>query len=222
MHDPPSRSSDDAAGTSILVLGGGEDPVMILAAALAARPSAPFAWANCSGSTKGLGDEALRRLSAGASQLREPRIDPQELSAPPRFAARLSDLVDPESIPSRERIALDDYLRLPRLLQRWIAAWRPEDGPARFLLTNADVLPSAVAQGILARPALHQTLHRERVTLVVTFRGFPSEEVRSGFDRVYRIEGAPGAGWSEALVTEERSPASDGPVPLGRLLRRLQ
>ena len=193
----------------------------IFAAAVARHAGAPFGWIHCSGTTDGLGATARFFLEEN-SELHGPTpVDPRDLTSPPPYEAHLSWLVVPETIPPTELTRLNEYLRLPILLQRLLSSAHTLEGPTTLLMTNVDALPPSVAVEGLARFEVQEVLRREHATLVITFRGIPPAELSRAFDLLYQVERPSDAGWEEAVVTTERgavAPDFSSPTTLRDLL----
>ncbi|MGA8664241.1 MAG: hypothetical protein WB809_04130 [Thermoplasmata archaeon] len=221
MTDVSIAPTDAERGTSILVFGSGESPMSILAAALARQAQTHFGWAHCSATTQGMEATALHLLESNSEPRGPSEVQPRDMASPPPFGAHLDRLVVSETIPTAERSRLTDYLRLPVLLQRFLSNARAPDGPAMLVLTNADALPPSVTEEGLGRSEMHQVLRRERASLIVTYRGIPPAGLSRAFERVYRIESAPGSQWGDAVVTRERGIEPGGmpsPATLSELL----
>jgi hypothetical protein len=203
--DPPA-----AAGVSILIYGAGEAPMAVLAAALAHREAGGFRWADGARSTEMPDPAALQVLEVGSGQPEGMRVPAKELF-PPTIQAdhQLRWLLrDP---PDRDLVArLEAFIHLPSILQGLVARAPEPDGRSAIVLTNLDALPITDLERALATDATHATLHREGVTMFVTFRGTPSDPVRDSFDRIYRVEGRPDQAWQEAVVSLERGEGPDG------------
>ncbi|MGP8072108.1 MAG: hypothetical protein ACLPZM_03140 [Thermoplasmata archaeon] len=221
MVDANSLAPPTDGGSSTLVFGTGENPMSILAAALARRAHSPFGWAHCSASTDGMESTALHLLRENSDPEGPSEVDPRELRAPPpAYEAHLSQLVVPETISAADRSRLTDYLHLPILLQRFLSSARIQEGESVLVLTNADALPPYVADEGLGRSSVHEALHREHASLVVTYRGTPPGNLSNSFDQVYRIEAPVGSRWEQAMVTVERGTEHSG-LPSPTSLRDL-
>lgn len=145
---------------------------------------------------------------------------PRAPCPPAGYQAHLSQLVVPETISAADRSRLTDYLHLPILLQRFLSSARIQEGESVLVLTNADALPPYVADEGLGRSSVHEALHREHASLVVTYRGTPPGNLSNSFDQVYRIEAPVGSRWEQAMVTVERGTEHSG-LPSPTSLRDL-
>jgi hypothetical protein len=200
--DRPVRSP--TGSQSILVFGSGESAMSLLAAGFAELARPEFAWANCSGSTRGWERWIAELLEGHSTDRSDVEVSPREFrmfDAPAKWIERL---VVPETIPADLRERLDDFARLPPLFQRLVSRFAPPEDRGSVVLTNADAFRSAVVDAALASARLHATLRREGVSLTVTFRGDPPSPVKEAFDQVLRVDSPRGAFWAEARVMSER------------------
>ena len=200
MFRAPSYRIRDTDPESILVYGGGETPLAYLAVGLAQRVQAEFAWANCAPPNpqieRTVRDVMVRHAVAG----RLDPVPPQELERQLVRAETFNALV----ATTIYRNLLLELLRLPALLQG-LVPYPPADGlgPA-LVLAGVDALPDGVRSDSLEDFHLHETLHRARLTLVVTYRGTPAPRLQRSFDRIFGVEQVPGANWTDSLVWSER------------------
>lgn len=204
-------------GTSILIWGTGEASMSIFASALARQGETPFVWAHCSPTTDGLGEVARGILVEHSDSSREQGVDSSDLLAAADWSARLPHLIVPESISHGERLRLHAYLQLPPFLQRLASRTLASAGPGVIVLTNIDALPEPFRQNFLAQPEIHDFLHREGVTLVMTFRGSPSGELERVFDAVYAVDSTRETNWAEARIFRQRGATAPGMPMVGPL-----
>jgi hypothetical protein len=214
--DPAPRS-----GASVLIYGAGEAPMAVLASALAFREVGAFRWAEGALSTELPEPAALRVVGVGSGPSEGWRVPTQEL-LPPTFAEEdLKQWLLPEPPDQALVDRLGAYLRLPSVLQ-WLVSRAPEPGGrSAIVLTNLDALPVPAVEHALGPEQTHSTLRQEGVTMLVTYRGAPSDSLRRAFDRIYRVEGRADQLWQEALVTRERGEGPDGMAPGRSLGERL-
>jgi hypothetical protein len=188
----------------------------MLALGFARRVDRTFAWANFSTSTSGL-DGAVRRLFVERTEgRREEHATLSELSMPLKGPHELETffLPDPGSRDLMDR--LKAFLALPELFQTLLGHTVSSKGEGVILLTNVDAVFSAAARRTLELPELHDTLHREGVTLLVTYRGTPPGSLAHAFDEVFRVEHL-GNSWPDALLAATKSDLLPGllaPRPL--------
>jgi hypothetical protein len=190
----------------------------MLAGGLARRFSPEFAWANASGSISAWEAPVRSLLVEGSPALHLESIDPAELEPHPVRPGAIRNLVDPEGMAPGAQAQLLEFLRLPVLLQRLVSRGSPEGGPSPVVLTNIDAFPSDFVRGTLGSPQVHEVLHRESVTLVVTFRGEPPTALSDAFDWLLRVESPMQGPWVDSLVRAERGPL----VPSGPLASPLR
>ena len=160
-------------------------------------------------------------LEAGSGQVSGPHLPPEELLAPSVARSDFGDWIQPEAIESPDVLRLSAFLQLPSVLQSLIARAPESTGRTAIVLTNIDGLPIDALENAFGRSEAHETLRREGVLLVVTFRGSPSDALRTPFDRIYRIDGRRDQSWREATVTVERGEGRDGLNPGRSLGERL-
>lgn len=176
----------------------------MLALGFARRVDRAFAWANFSLSNSAL-DGAVRRMFLDRTEGR--RIEPatlSERSTPGEETRELETFVRPDPGSRDMESRLKSFLSLPDLFQKLLGRTLSPKGGGVILLTNVDAIPSAAARRTLELPELHDTLHREGVTLVVTYRGTPPVSLTNAFDEVFRVEHL-GKSWPDALLAATRS-----------------
>jgi hypothetical protein len=175
----------------------------MFAVALARRGTGPFGWIHCARDLDRVGTEARRALSEGRDASAEVLSDPAEIAppTPPRRPFSQFFLREPTTRALEDRLGA--YLGLPLLLQRMVARLVAPEGHVPLVVTGAEALPARIAQDGLARRHVLMTLRSEGVSLVVTFRGTPSNPFRRAFPRVYRVEEVTGRSWRQARVTVE-------------------
>ncbi|MCI4372602.1 MAG: hypothetical protein L3K02_03030 [Thermoplasmata archaeon] len=216
--------ADDSSpyrGRSILIFGSGDAPMAVFASALAREEVGTFGWADFTGPEETPTPGARQVLEASSDTPREPSVRAEDLLAPTGAVGGLSTWLvrDPLSAEAAGRLAA--YLRLPSLLQRMVSRVMTINARAVLVLTNVDALAIPTVERALGSAEVHETLHREGVTLLVTFRGTPSDLLRAPFERIYRVDGHPGQVWQDAPVTLERGESGDGFPPGAPLGRRL-
>jgi hypothetical protein len=201
------RDAEEASGRSAIIYGRGEQPMAVLAAALARRAHPDFSWVSCSESS-GAVDEAIREvLARHAPRGQVRRLAPTDLEAP-----QISETTfDALTTSSTERDLLLELLRLPGILQD-IVQYPPDLAVGSgVVLAWVDGLPSRVVTDTFFDAGLYATLRHARVSMVATFRGVPPLRLRRHFDRVFRVRSLPGTSWSEAqLRLETTGTISDG------------
>ncbi|MCI4364489.1 MAG: hypothetical protein L3K10_00265 [Thermoplasmata archaeon] len=202
---------------SILISGVGERSISILVAALARRDPYPFGWADCSRAGQVWDAVAQRLLAEGSDRSREVPMDLDELRPPPSPEEALSRLVAPDPAPTPLESRLAAFLRLPVLFQRLASRTATPSGRSAIVLTNVDSLPANLMEAALGPLEIHETLHAEGVTLLVTFRGTPPSRLEGVFDQGYRVEAPVGSDWQEARVARARGNPADGLPPSGLL-----
>jgi len=176
----------------------------MLAAGFAELIRPEFAWANCSGSTVGWERwvaDFIERRSVGNSTT---PVDPREFRVSEVPHPVVERLVIPESLPTEMQERLAEFARLPPVFQRLISKLAAREDPASVVLTNADAFRSPLVEATLANARLHDALHRERITLSVTYRGDPSSTMKEAFDQVLRVDSPRGSAWFDARVMSER------------------
>jgi hypothetical protein len=206
-------------GISILLYGSGETPMAVLASALAREQVGKFGWADFTATPEAPEPAARRVLEESSETTPDPHVRAEELLPPGDGMRAMSAWLVREPLSAEAAARLAAYLRLPSLLQRMVSRVLAANARAVVVLTNVDALPGPTAEVALAAADVRETLRREGVTLVVTFRGTPSNALRTAFDRVYRVEGRDEQAWQEARVTLERGEPDDG-LPAGELLGR--
>jgi hypothetical protein len=219
MTDVRAGDSSPYRGISILLFGAGETPMAVFAAALARQEVGSFGWADCSAAPEVPEPGARRVLEQNAETGRESGVRSEDLLPPHDGGPPLSEWLVSDSLATDTRMRLAAYLRLPSLLQRMVSRVTTINARAVLLLTNVDALPGPAVERALGSDEVHETLHRESVTVVVTFRGEPSDRLSAPFDRVYRVEGRPDQVWQDARVTLVRGEPGDG-FPAGESLGR--
>jgi hypothetical protein len=208
-------------GVSILLHGSGETPMAVFASALAREQVGTFGWADFT-ATPDAPDPGARRVLEESSELgRDPHVRVEDLLPPGETASTMSTWLVRDPLAAEAAARLAAYLRLPSLLQRMVSRVMAANAQAVLVFTNVDALSSSVVERALGSVEVHETLHREGVTLIVTFRGTPSDLLQAPFDQVYRVDGQPDQVWQDARVTLERGEPGDGFPPGETLGRRL-
>jgi len=171
----------------------------MLALGFARRVDRAFGWADFSSPTSAL-DAAVRRMFVERTEGRRvEHATVRELSTPSERPHELESFLIPD-IGSRDLEGrLKAFLALPGLFQTLLGRTLSSKGEGVLLLTNVDAVSSAAAGKTLELPALHDTLHREGVTLLVTYRGTPPGSMTHAFDEVFRVEHL-GKNWPDALL----------------------
>jgi hypothetical protein len=191
----------------------------VLAAALARDQVGSFGWADFTPTPEAPDPGARRILEENSESRPDPPARAEELLPPGDGVRSMSTWLvrDPLAVEAAARLSA--YLRLPPLLQRMISRVLSVNAQAVLVFTNLDALPDSTVERSLGSVDVHETLHREGVTLIVTFRGAPGARLRAPFDRIYRVEGRVDRPWQEAPVTLERGEPADG-FPPGETLGR--
>jgi hypothetical protein len=202
-------------GVSFLIYGQGEAPMAVLAAALARDEVGSFGWADCAAAAEPPEPGARRVLEESAAAADSSLVRPEDLLPPRTDAGHLAMWLAPDPLSAESGARLAAYLRLPSVLQRMVSRVTSVNARAVVLLTNVDAIPAATRDLALGPAALYETLRREGVCLLVTFRGTPPENFREPFDRIYRVEGRPDQPWQEAWVTPERGEPATAGATLG-------
>lgn len=208
-------------GISILIYGEGETPMAVFASALAREEVGSFGWADCASAPEHPDPGARRVLEESAESASEPTVRPEDLLPPTAGPAAIASWLVRDPLAAEAMARLAAYLRLPAVLQRIVSRVTTVNARAVVVLTNVDALPGPAVERALGLVEVHETLHREGVTLVVTFRGDPSNVLRAPFERVYRVQGHPDQVWQEARVTMERGDPGNAFPPGEALGRRL-
>jgi hypothetical protein len=188
----------------------------MLALGFARRVDHAFAWADFSRPSSGL-DGAVRRMFVEGTEGR--RVEPATLSEPSRPVERpheVETILAPEPDSRDMESRLRAFLSLPELFQTLLGRTVSPKGEGVLLLTNVDSVTPAAARRTLELADVHDTLHREGVTLIVTYRGTPPESLTSAFDEVFRVEHL-GKSWPDALLAAtqgELLPGLLAPRPL--------
>jgi hypothetical protein len=210
MADERAGGPASYRGISVLIHGSGETAMAVLAAALARQEVGSFGWADCTAAAEVPESGARWVLEEGSEASYAPRVVPDDL-----LPAHVDDggigawlVRDPAGTETAARLAA--YLRLPSVIQRMVARTVSSNARAVLVLTNVDALPGISVDRSLGPIETHETLHREGVTLLVTFRGNPTNILRAPFDRVYRVDGRADLPWQEARVAIERGGPDDG------------
>jgi hypothetical protein len=197
------------------VFGDDESALAGLAFILATRANPRFAWINCAGTTKGLVRAARELLEHHAATMRS---DCSEIAieSPVRDPGRtLATFVDPASMSVEESIRLENFLRLPPVIQRTIGEVSTEGGAISVVLTGGENPPPHSPVNWFAHSEFHRTLRHECVTLTATYHGEPSSALFRSFDCVYRIASRPGQNWIDAKISLERGePRFAWPLPV--------
>jgi len=176
----------------------------MLALGFARRVDLAFGWANFSSSTSGL-DAAVRRMFVeGTEGRRVEHATVRELSTPGEQPPELETFLTPEPGSGEFEGRLKAFLALPELLQTLLGRTVSPKGEGVILLTNVDAVSADAAKRTLGLPSLHETLHREGVTLLVTYRGTPPGSLCNVFDEVFQVEHL-GPSWPDALLAATRS-----------------
>ncbi|MGA8274797.1 MAG: hypothetical protein WB789_09770 [Thermoplasmata archaeon] len=212
---PPFR------GVSILLYGGGETPMAVFASAIAREEVGTFGWADFTAPPEAPEPGARRVLEESSETRHDPPIRAEDLLPPGDGVSAMSTWLVRDPLAAEATARLAAYLRLPSLLQRMVSRVMAANARAVLVLTNVDALPDSLVERALGSVEVHETLHREGVTLIVAFRGTPTDVLRAPFERVYRVEGRPDQVWQEARVTLERGESGDGFSPGESLGRRL-
>ena len=203
---------------SILVHGGSDDALAVVAVGAATRAGLPFAWADFADSRSQLDPtlrQALAALAAG-SVIESTAVE--SLHEPVGLRRSVSGMIRSETLSPELRDRLDGFLQFPPLVQRLASALDPAGGHMAILLTGLQVLPERLRSATLGRRDLHESLHREGISLVATFRGAAPGNLTEPFDRVLRVEASAGGRWTDAVVGLERGPPGQPTPPDGRLL----
>jgi hypothetical protein len=171
----------------------------MLALGFARRVDRAFAWAEFSTPGPAL-DGAVRQMFLERTEGR--RIEHatlSELSGSGEGLRELERILTPEPASRDMEGRLKAFLTLPELFQRLLGRTVSPKGEGVILLTNVDAVTPAAARRTLELAGLHDTLHREGVTLLVTYRGTPPGTLANAFDEVFRVEHF-GKSWPDALL----------------------
>jgi hypothetical protein len=188
----------------------------MLALGFARRVDRAFGWANFSASTSGLEGAVRRMLADGTEGRRVEHATLSEPSTPIEGSRELERFLIPEPGSMDLEGRLKAFLTLPELFQTLLGRTLSPKGEGILLLTNVDAVSPAAVRRTLELPTLHDTLHREGVTLVVTYRGTPPSTLPRAFDEVFQVEHV-GQSWPDALLATAQShllPGLVGPRPL--------
>ena len=145
-------------------------------------------------------------------------IAPRELEVqalPPEAVDRVVHLDSPE-----ERRHLLGWLHLPAFLQDLIAFASAGHDILPVVFSHLNAIPVELVDATFSNPQVHETLHREGISLLATFSGTPATTVRDAFDQVYRIEDVGGHHWTDAFVWSVRG-LTDIDLLLPRPLREV-
>lgn len=186
----------------------------MLALGFAGRVDRVFAWANLSDASPALEGTARRMFEQQSEgrRIEHATLSGRRASGAEPLAIELFVTPDPGSKDLEGR--LQSFLTLPELFQTLLSRTISPEGAGVILLTNVDAVSSAAGRRPLELPELHETLHREGVTLLATYRGTPPESLARAFDEVFRVEHL-GKSWPDALLT-----AAQGDLLPGRLVSR--
>ena len=212
----PMPPAVPARGVSILISGSGETAMSMLALGFARKVDRAFAWANFSESTRRL-NEGVRKMFVERTEGRRVEhasVDGLSTSVEGPRVLRTFLRSDPASEDLESR--LEAYLTLPEIFQSLLGRTVSANGEGAMVLTNLDAVPPEVLRKTVELPALHDILHREGVTLLVTYRGSPPSSLDRVFDEVFRVERL-GKNWPDALLAATRSeqfPGLRAPRPL--------
>jgi hypothetical protein len=197
-------------GVSILLHGSGERAMAVFASALAHEEAGTFGWADFIAAPEAPEPGAQRVLEESAHIDLPAPARADELLPPADSARTVSTWLAGDPLAADAAARLAAYLRLPSLLQRIVSRVVSVNAQAVVVLTNVDTVESSTLERTLGSPEVHGTLHREGVTMIVTFRGTPTELFQAPFDRVYRVEGQPEGAWQDARATLTRGEPGDG------------
>jgi hypothetical protein len=188
----------------------------MLALGFARRVDRAFGWADFSTSPSAL-DGAVRQMFVeGTEGRRVEHAGLSELSTPGEGRRELETFLIPDPGSRDFEGRLKAFLSLPELFQTLLGRTLSPRGEGVLLLTNVDAVSSTAARQTLELPELHHTLHREGVTLLVTYRGTPPGSLTKAFDEVFRVEHL-GKSWPDALLAATQShllPGLLAPRPL--------
>lgn len=190
--------------------------MLMLAFGFARRVAPSFAWANFSTSTRALDGASRRMFVEGTEGRRVEYATVHELSTSAEGAHAFESLVRPDPSSTDLEGRLKAYLALPEIFQTFLSRTVSASGEEVVLLTNVDAVASVTARRALEHTELHDTLHREGVTLLVTYRGIPPSTLTRAFDEVFQVEHL-GESWPDALLAATRSKLLPGllaPRPL--------
>ena len=201
---PPPGDPLPARGVSILISGTGETAMSMLALGFARRVDQAFGWADFSASPSALDGAARRMFVEGTEGRRVEHATVRELSTPSERPPELGTFLTPEPGSREFEGRLRAFLALPDLFQTLLGRTLSPTGEGVILLTNVDAVSSAAARKTLELPTLHDTLHREGVTLLVTYRGTPPSSLSKPFDEVFQVEHL-GQSWPDALLVAPQS-----------------
>ena len=207
---------------SILVHGPDGFAVSALAVALARRTRRSFAWADCA-DPRTNGASALRSWVEDRSGRPTLEVVDASVLRPANLdRLMLRRLVAAEGVADETRLL--NYLALPGLFQRLAARALSSDGRGVMYLANVDALAPELLTNTLETERLHQTLHEEGLTVIVSSRAAPSEALSRPFDRVLHVDVPGGVPWGAGWLTEEKGDGHGGDeqrVPLRTAWDRL-
>ena len=196
---------------SVLVHGVEPLATSALAVGLASRGRGPVAWADCARARSAAYAPArtwieLRVGPPAIEQVDDPLLRPVNFER-----ILLRHVVAPTEGPDDGRLL--NHLALPELFQRLASRAISVAGVGAILLANIDALPEALCANTVGTARLHQTLHEEGLSVLMTSRSSPSTSLGDAFDRIFRVDGPEGARWDTAWLTEEKGTTGPGARP---------
>jgi hypothetical protein len=171
----------------------------MLALGFARRVDRSFAWADFSAPSSALDGTVRQMFLERTEGRRVEHANLVDVAKPAEGSWRFETVLrsDPGSREMERRLRA--FLSLPELFQTLLGRTVSEKGEGVVLLTNVDAVSSVAARRTLELADVHDTLHREGVTLLVTYRGTPPRSLTNAFDDVFRVEHL-GKSWPDALL----------------------
>ncbi len=216
---PPSLP---AGRESILVHGRDRFVTLAVALALAHRAGSRVAWVDFAPPLNEAHAAARAWAEARAGPPVLERVDSEQLRPGEVGRAAVERLVLDLSAAELARVV--EHLQLPPLFQRLTAEAAVGGRPGAVLLANVDVLRPELRARSIEEVRVHETLHREGLSLVATSGAGPTNTLDRPFDRVYRVEPVADPSGLGLGLTEERGgqePADGRLVPLRRAWSQL-
>lgn len=198
----PSSGATRRVEESIVVHGTDRVALSAVAVALARRRAGSFAWADCAGSAPGRGLPTRRWLERHVGQPAVEVVDPSLLKPRDLEGVLLRHLVPSKQRQDESRLL--DHLAMPELFQRLAARAIVPNGHGVVVLVNVDAISPTLRANTVETSRLHQTLHEEGLSVILTWTGVPSAAMRQVADRLLRIDVPVGRPWTEGWLAEEK------------------
>ena len=188
-------------------------PGCLWAAGLAHQSDPNFAWADLAPREPGDGKDArlLMARSTGGTWVNGAR--PEDVAPPSISRAAFDRLIAGSSQAGVDLAPLQEFLRLPSIVQLLAGRSTSPDGRATIVLLGLDAVPAPILDATFGGAELHDIVRREGITCITAYRGTPPTKLLDQFDAAFRLDAPAGHDWVGTVVEAVRG---SFPPELGR------